>query len=52
MREHCNSNFRVRLHANAVDPEVMSDTGETLCVGVSRSHIVCNQKKKKKKGTQ
>ena len=29
---HWDSNFRVRLRANAVDPEVMSETVETIVV--------------------
>ena len=43
MREHCNSNLKVRLHANAVDPEVRSETGETIAVSGYRGHTYLRQ---------
>ena len=32
IRKHWNSNFKVRLRANAVDPTVRSETGGTIVV--------------------
>ena len=42
--KHQNSNFWVRLRASAVDPEVMSETGETIVVSGYLGHIICKSK--------
>ena len=38
MREHWNSDFRVRLHTNAADPEVRSETRETIAMAEYVGH--------------
>ena len=46
MREHCNSNFRVRPRANAVDSDVRSETGETIAVAGYLGHSSLGQSKR------
>ena len=45
MREHWNSNFRVRPRADAVDSEVRSETGGTIAVSGYLGHSSLRQSK-------